>query len=90
MLPWQEINGPSIVDLPENLVKVVAVPPERVGVVVEAVDAAEVRVEDVAASLWDDKQFKNLSTSSLTIPSFQGDPQFFHKGIFLKQAPHIK
>ena len=31
-----------------------------------------------------------LSTSSLTIPSFQGDPTIFHKGIFLKQTPHIK
>ena len=31
-----------------------------------------------------------LSTSSLTIPSFQGDPTIFHKEIFLKQTPHIK
>ena len=32
----------------------------------------------------------NLSTSSLISPSFQGDPTIFHKGIFLKQTPHIK
>ena len=32
----------------------------------------------------------NLSTSRLTIPSFQGDPTIFYKGIFLKQTPHIK
>ena len=31
-----------------------------------------------------------LSTSSLISPSFQGDPTIFHKGIFLKQTPHIK
>ena len=31
-----------------------------------------------------------LSTSSLTIPSFQGDPTTFHKGILLKQTPNIK
>ena len=32
----------------------------------------------------------HLSTSSLISPSFQGDPTIFHKGIFLKQTPHIK
>ena len=29
---------------------------------------------------------KNLSTSSVISPSFQGDTTMFHKGIFLKQA----
>ena len=33
---------------------------------------------------------KMLSTSSLDIPSFQGDPTIFYNGIFLKQTPHIK
>ena len=31
-----------------------------------------------------------LSTSSLITRSFQGDPTIFHKGIFIKQTPHIK
>ena len=31
-----------------------------------------------------------LSTSSVTIPSFQGDLTIFHMGTFLKQTPHIK
>ena len=32
----------------------------------------------------------NLLTSSPISPSFQGGPTIFHKGIFLKQTPHIK
>ena len=39
---------------------------------------------------WNKKSKIALSTSSLTIPSFKGDPTIFHKGIFLKQTPHIK
>ena len=39
----------------------------------------------------DSQKLKNiLSTSSLISPSFQGDPTIFHRGIFLKQTPHIK
>ena len=34
--------------------------------------------------------FKVLSTLSQIFPSFQGDPTIFHRGIFLKQTPHIK
>ena len=29
---------------------------------------------------------KALITSSLTIPTFQGEPTIFHKGIFLKKT----
>ena len=31
----------------------------------------------------------SLSTLSLTVPSFKGDPTIFHKGIFLKLTPHM-
>ena len=51
MLPRQKVDGPAVVDLPEDVVEVLAVPPEAVDVVVEALDAAEVSVKDVAAGL---------------------------------------
>jgi len=50
-LPWQEVDSSAVVDLPEYVVKVLAVSPEAVNVVVEAGDAAEVSVEDVSAGL---------------------------------------
>ena len=51
LLPRQKVDGPAVVDLPEDVVEVLAVPPEAVDVVVEALDAAEVSVKDVAAGL---------------------------------------
>ena len=56
--PRQEVDGASVVDLPEDLVEVVAVPPEVVGVVVEASNSAKVGVENISASL--SKKFKDL------------------------------
>jgi len=54
--PWQEVDSSSIVDLPEDLVEVVAVSPEVVGVIVEASNSAKVGVENISASLI--KRFK--------------------------------